>query len=55
MCRKKTIVYIMTVLLLLAIALTELILSNRFVTTNAYTSDMFKNCPAADEWGHLEH
>ena len=34
-------------------SLTELTLGDSFVTTNADTTDMFKNCPAGDKWGHL--
>ena len=34
-------------------ALTDLILSNRFVTANANARNMFYDCPAGDEWGHL--
>lgn len=36
-------------------SLTDLKLGDRFVTTNADTSEMFKDCPAADDYQHLLH
>ena len=34
-------------------ALTDLILSDRFVTANANARNIFLDCPAGAEWGHL--